>query len=113
MALEGYFGRVERIGRERLVPARLSEKAPIRHLDPTLVFFALLLTSFGALMVYSATYVQRGADGFPPRYYLDRQVIFGAIGFVVMIVTATFSYRRLKAWAWLAYAVAVMLLVAV
>jgi rod shape determining protein RodA len=113
MALEGSLGRVERLGRERIVSGRLSENAPIRHLDPTLMLLALVLAAFGALMIYSATYVMLKADSSPPRYYLDRQLIFAAVGFAVMIVTATFSYRRLKAWAWLGYAVSVLLLLAV
>jgi rod shape determining protein RodA len=103
MALEGYFGRVERIGRERVVPARLSEKAPIRHLDPALVLMSLMLAGFGALMIYSATYARLQDNGFPPRYYLDRQLIFIAAGIAGMTMLALFSYRRLKAWAWLAY----------
>ncbi|MFY9588726.1 MAG: FtsW/RodA/SpoVE family cell cycle protein, partial [Actinomycetota bacterium] len=113
MAFEGSVGRVERIGRERLVPARLSEKAPIRHLDPTLVIMSLLLAGFGALMVYSATYARLEDNGLPPRYYLDRQLIFAAVGVIAMGVLAVFSYRKLKAWAWLAYAVGVLLLIAV
>jgi rod shape determining protein RodA len=113
MALEGSFGRVERIGRDRVVSARLSEKAPIRHLDPTLVLLALILCAFGLLMIYSATYARLRDEALPPRYYLDRQVIFASVGFVAMMITAVFSYRRLKAWAWLAYVAAVGLLLAV
>ena len=113
MALEGSFGRVERIGRDRVVSARLSEKAPIRHLDPTLVLLALMLCAFGMLMIYSATYARLKDESLAPRYYLDRQFIFAVVGFVAMIVTAVFSYRRLKAWAWLAYVAAVGLLIAV
>jgi rod shape determining protein RodA len=111
--LEGAAGRVERIGRERVMPARLSERAPIRHLDPTLVILALLLSGFGLLMVYSATFAQLRADSRPAGYYLDRQLVFTIVGFVGMVVLATFSYRRLRAWAWLAYAGSVFLLVAV
>jgi rod shape determining protein RodA len=113
MALEGSVGRVERIGRERVVPARLSEKAPIRHLDPTLVILSLILAGFGALMVYSATYARLEDNGLPPRYYLDRQLIFAAVGVIAMGVLAVFSYRKLKAWAWLGYAVALILLIGV
>ena len=113
MALEGSVGRVERLGRERLVPARLSEKAPIRHLDPTLVLLSLLLAGFGALMVYSSTHARLTEDGLSPRYFLDRQVVFAVIGVVAMTALALFSYRRLKAWAWLAYGIAVILLLAV
>jgi rod shape determining protein RodA len=112
MALES-VGRVERIGRERVVSARLSERAPIRHLDPMLVTLAIGLAGFGALMVYSATYVGLRADGSPPRFHLDRQLIFAVVGVIAMTVLATFSYRKLKAWAWLAYGVAVILLAAV
>ena len=113
MALEGSVGRVERIGRERVVSARLSEKAPIRHLDPTLVVLALMLAAFGALMVYSATHARLDAEGLSARYFLDRQVIFAVVGVVAMTALALFSYRRLKAWAWLAYAVSVILLMMV
>jgi rod shape determining protein RodA len=113
MALEGSVGRVERIGRERLVPARLSAKAPIRHLDPTLLILALFLAGFGALMVYSATHARLTEDGFSPRFFLDRQVIFAAVGVFAMGVLALFSYRKLKAWAWLAYGVSVILLLMV
>ena len=113
MALEGSFGRVERIGRERVVSGRLSEKAPIRHLDPTLVFLALMLAGFGLMMIYSATFANLEDQTLPPRYYFDRQFIFSVVGFVAMIAIALFSYRRLKAWAWLGYVVAVGLLLAV
>ena len=113
MALEGSFGRVERIGRQRLAGARLSEKAPIRHLDPTLIVLSLMLSGFGALMVYSATYANLRDNSSPQGYYLDRQLVFIAVGFVGMLVLALFSYRRLKAWAWLAYFAAVVMLVAV
>ena len=113
MAVEGYFGRVERIGRERVISARLSEKAPIRHMDATLVTLAFMLAGFGALMVYSATHSNLEADTVSPRYYLDRQLIFAAFGVVAMTALAVFSYRRLRTWAWLAYTVAVLLLVAV
>ncbi len=113
MAFEGTAGRVERIGRERLIPARLSERAPFRHLDPTLIVFALLLSGFGALMVYSATFARLDAEDLPTRYYLDRQLLFGAVGVIGMTVLALFGYRKLKAWAWLAWSVPVILLAVV
>ncbi len=113
MAFEGAAGRVERIGRERLSLPGLSEKAPIRHLDPTLIVFALLLFGFGALMVYSATFAQLEAETQPARFYLDRQLMFGVAGVIGMTVLALFGYRKLKAWAWLAWSVAVLLLIAV
>lgn len=106
------LGRVERIGRTP-VPGVLAQKAPIRHVDMTLVLTALALTAFGTIMVWSASHARLEAQGLPSRYLFDRQVIFSAVGVGLMIVTASFSYRRFKAWGPLIYLGSVMLLVAV
>ena len=111
--LEGTAGRVERIGGRRLARARLSDRAPIRHLDPTLMTLALVLAGFGALMVYSATFAHLKEEGFSPRFFLDRQVIFSVVGVVGMGVLASISYRRLRAWSGLGYAGALVLLIVV
>ena len=51
MKAEGIFGQaVDRIGGEP-ISARMARTAPIRHLDPTLLFTTLVLAAFGALMV--------------------------------------------------------------
>src|SRR5436190_24092845 len=113
MGLERPPRSIEQIGRERVAGARLSETEPIRHLDPTLVALSLMLAVVGALMIYSATYARLQDNSSPPGYYLERQLVFAAVGFIGMMVLALFSYRRLKAWAWLAYTVAVAMLVAV
>ncbi|MEA2485954.1 MAG: hypothetical protein QOD46_1065, partial [Actinomycetota bacterium] len=55
MRAEGIFGEaVDRIGGEP-ISARMARKAPLRHLDLTLLLITLLLSAFGALMIYSAT----------------------------------------------------------
>lgn len=100
---EGGAGRVTRIGRERVRGMPLSSKAPIKHLDPTLVMCALLLTAVGNLMVYSASFKRLEANGLSPRSLLNKQLSFSAAGLVAMIVVASFSYRRLKAWGPVAY----------
>ena len=102
MALEGTYGRVDRVGRERIA-AVIATKAPIRHLDFTLVLTAFLLTAFGNLMVYSASATRLRNDGLPERLLLNKQLLFSAIGVGAMIVLASFSYRRLRAWGPVAY----------
>src|SRR5438445_9919691 len=113
MAFEASLGRLERIGRERVGGRSIAEKSPIRHLDPTLLFSALALTAFGNLMVYSASSARLRAQGISPKYLLNRQVAFSLIGLGLMIVVATFNYRRLRAWAFPLYAAGLVLLIAV
>ncbi|MGZ4127790.1 MAG: rod shape-determining protein RodA [Actinomycetota bacterium] len=113
MALEGSFGRIERIGRERIGGKVLSEKSPIRHLDPTLMLAALVLTAFGNLMVYSASAARLENQGVSPRYLLNRQTTFSLVGIGLMVLVATFNYRRLRAWAAAIYVLGIGLLGAV
>ncbi|MFA5891254.1 MAG: rod shape-determining protein RodA [Actinomycetota bacterium] len=110
------MGSAERIGRARRAGLRASgiaSKAPIRHLDPTLVLTAFALTAFGNLMVYSASFRRLENDGLSPRYLLNRQLMFSLLGVVVMVVMASFSYRRLKTWGPAAYVGGVLALFAV
>ncbi len=113
MAFEGSLGRLERIGRERVGGRALAERSPIRHLDPTLLLSALGLTAFGNLMVYSASSARLRAQGTSPQYLLNRQMTFSLIGIGVMVVVATFNYRRLRAWAFPLYFAGLALLIAV
>ena len=112
MAFEGSLGRLERIGRQRIERRALADN-PIRHLDPTLLICALALTAFGNLMVYSASASRLRDQGLSPRYLLNRQMAFSLIGLAVMVVVATFNYRRLRAWAFPLYLTGLALLIAV
>jgi rod shape determining protein RodA len=112
MAFEGSLGRLERIGRERIERRALADN-PIRHLDPTLLISALALTAFGNLMVYSASSSRLRDQGLSTRYLLNRQMTFSLIGLAVMVVVATFNYRRLRAWAFPLYLGGLALLIAV
>jgi rod shape determining protein RodA len=112
MAFEGSLGRLERIGRQRIERRALADN-PIRHLDPTLLISALALTAFGNLMVYSASSSRLRDQGLSPRYLLNRQMTFSLIGLAVMVVVATFNYRRLRAWAFPLYLGGLALLIAV
>ena len=113
MAFEGSLGRLERIGRERVGGRALAERSPIRHLDPTLLLSALGLTAFGNLMVYSASSARLRAQGTSPQYLLNRQMTFSLIGIGMMVVVATFNYRRLRAWTFPLYFAGLALLIAV
>jgi rod shape determining protein RodA len=97
MRAEGIFGEaVDRIGGEP-ISARMARKAPVRHLDLTLLVVTLLLSAFGALMIYSATVHQQTTAGIDP--YLRKQLVYMVVGFVVLLLVAVFDYRYLRTFA--------------
>lgn len=82
-------------------PARrwLGDVAPIRHLDPTLIFVSFGLTIYGLLMVYSATHRALDSFGEDPAFYLKRQLAFMMLGLIVLVLAAVFDYRLVKVYA--------------
>ncbi|HYO61564.1 MAG TPA: rod shape-determining protein RodA [Actinomycetota bacterium] len=113
MAMEGIFGEaVDRIGGEP-ISARMARKAPLRHLDPTLLLVTLLLTGFGAVMIMSATQHKQEAAGLDPTLFLDRQLAYIVAATVVLFVVSLFDYRHFRAFAPVFYAIVVLALVAV
>jgi rod shape determining protein RodA len=84
-----------------------------RHLDVLLVVTVVIIAAFGALMVYSSTRVPLQTAGISPTYYLYKQVVFIALGIVVMFVLAAIDYRHFRDWAPYLYGVSLLLLIAV
>ncbi len=99
--------------RTRVAPGALGKTsrnpaAPWRHLDLVLLGCILAVGALGCLMIFSAT---RGRD--PSDFdtsYLAKQVLFMAIGFGAMVMTAFVDYRRYRELAPLAYGGALLLL---
>ncbi len=88
---------------------RADPTAAWRHLDLVLVGCLVAISAIGVLMVYSAT---RGPGGGEPldQTYLKRQLLFVAIGFAVLIVTATVDYHRVRDYAPIAYLACISML---
>ena len=113
MRAEGLFGQaVDRIGGEP-VSARMARKAPIRHMDFSLLLITLLLASAGAAMVFSATASKQREEGLDPATFLKRQIVFAVIGALLLVAMSTFDYRRLKAFSIFIYAGTLVALVVV
>ena len=85
----------------------------LRHCDFVLVGSAFLLSLIGAVMVYSATRVGPNAVAGDPRYYLKRQVLWVALGLVVMVAVALLDYHWLEQWGYVIYGLVVLSLLAV
>ena len=113
MGMQGVFGEaVDRIGGQP-IPARMAKRAPIRHLDPTLILATLLMAAYGAVMIYSATASKQEDAGLDPTLFLKRQVLFIGIGIVLLIGASFFDYRHLAGLAPIAYGLALVGLVVV
>jgi cell division protein FtsW len=97
------------------VSARTKKKPPAPPLEYSLLLTATLcLLAFGAVMVFSASsarsLLNHGGSGF---YYLERTLIFGAIGLVVMRLAAVRGVAAVKTLTPLILGVAMFLLFAV
>jgi cell division protein FtsW len=64
-----------------------------------LVLVTLGLVAFGLVMVYSATSAPAALARTDPMSYLKKQGVYALIGVALMLMTARFDYRRLRALA--------------
>jgi cell division protein FtsW len=78
-----------------------------------LVLVTLGLVAFGLVMVYSATSAPAALARTDPMSYLKKQVVYALLGVGLMIAMSRFDYRRLRAVAPSAVAVALLLCLAV
>ncbi|MGH9121331.1 MAG: rod shape-determining protein RodA [Acidimicrobiales bacterium] len=84
-----------------------------RHVDAILVGAVVLISVFGALMVYTTTRSGLHAAGRSPYYDVDKQLLFIGLGLVVMAVVASIDYHRLRDWAPVLYGLSTLLLLGV
>jgi rod shape determining protein RodA len=80
------------------------QRRPIRHLDPTLLLVTGALLMIGLFAIYSATGQTLRQDGLDPLSRVNKQLVTAVLGFVVLLVMATFDYRFLKVYAGFIYA---------
>ncbi|MGH2704548.1 MAG: rod shape-determining protein RodA [Actinomycetota bacterium] len=110
---DSLYGRVEQVGRERLVPRHLSKKAPIRHLDLSLLLVVSALSLVGAVAIYSATRTGLTSLNRDPHFFLKRQLAFLALALIAFLVMLLFDYRQLRGLAPLIYAAGLGMLILV
>jgi rod shape determining protein RodA len=97
--------RSERLAREAVQRKWIGAYTPVRHIDPLLALAALVLSGFGLLMIYSATFHRLETAGQDPTFYVDRQLVSLGVGLVGMLAVTLFDYRVYRAWAPVLYAV--------
>jgi len=81
--------------------------------DWGLLSIVMLLFGLGIVMVFSASFAWGYADYDDPYFYLVRQLIWGVIGLVVMVMVANIPYTIWERWSVVLMAVALLALMAV
>ena len=61
-------------------------------MDYTILFVTLVLTAFGVIMVYSASFYEQGLLG-DSAYYFRRQLGWAGVGLVMMLVASRIDYK--------------------
>ncbi|TFB24296.1 putative lipid II flippase FtsW [Filobacillus milosensis] len=90
-------------------------KKHLKNMDYPLLVIILLLSLFGLVMVYSASFVHAGLDPNvnDPAFYFKRQRLWLILGLFVFFFMSMFSYRRLGQLTPLLFLITFLLLLAV
>lgn len=79
-----------------------------KRLDWTIVFILALFAVIGTMMIYSATLNSTLLHSYPMK-----NVLFFAMGLVLMLTASLINYRYLFKWAWWIYGLGIALLIGV
>ena len=95
---EQVVGRVNRNSRKlKFIPSFITKKQG--GLDFPLVILVTILTVFGVVMVFSASYYNSINDTGSPYSYLKSQGFYAVTGFVIMYIASKINYRIWRNWA--------------
>jgi len=84
-----------------------------RSWDWPLIFVTCGLTILGTLLVWAATEPSLRQAGLDPHSYLKKAALWAFLGLILMFVTASIDYRRIRRWTPVLYGVSLLLLLAV
>ena len=98
--------------RSRLAKAFASDGVA-RSWDWLLILATCALTAGGTLLVWAATEPSLRAAGLDPHSYLKKAILWAALGLVLMFVTSSIDYRRIRRLTPALYVLSLLLLLAV
>ena len=84
-----------------------------RSWDWPLIFVTCGLTVLGTVLVWAATEPALRQAGLDPHTYLKKAALWAFLGLILMFVTASIDYRRIRRWTPVLYSVSLLLLLAV
>jgi len=89
--------RTEPVERVKRLPRQPRRKFKLGQIDAFLFLLVLVLTIFGLIMVFSASYYGTISKNLSPYYYLQRAAIWDALGIGVMVIVSfipTATYKK-------------------
>jgi len=89
------------------------DKINEKKLDFSMLITIIILLCMGILMVSTASSYHALTIYEDSNYLLTRQLIFAIAGIVAMLVISRIDYKIYKRWSYIAYAIALLLLIAV
>ena len=90
-----------------------NEKDTKNNLDFGMLITIIILLCAGIVMVASASSYYALSNYNNSNYFLVRQLFFGIIRFIFMIIISNIDYKRYKKWGYLFYIICLVLLVLV
>lgn len=90
-----------------------NEKDTKNNLDFGMLITIIILLCAGIVMVASASSYYALSNYNNSNYFLVRQLFFGIIGFIFMIIISNIDYKRYRKWGYLFYIICLVLLVLV
>ena len=84
-----------------------------RSWDWPLIFVTCGLTVLGTVLVWAATEPSLRQAGLDPHSYLKKAALWAFLGLILMFVTASIDYRRIRRWTPVLYVLSLLLLGAV
>ncbi|MCL2285706.1 MAG: putative lipid II flippase FtsW [Firmicutes bacterium] len=90
-----------------------AEVRVVGSVDYVLLFVVSILVLFGVVMVFSASYMMAGTRFDDPFHFLRRNIVFAAVGFLVMLFLANFNYELLRPLSTLLYLISIVFLIMV
>lgn len=85
----------------------------MKKYDKVLLIAVIIISLFGALMIYSASYVWAEYKFDDPYKFLKSQCIFLAVGYVIMILVSKFNYHNYKHLANIIFGICLLMLILV
>ena len=100
--------------RRRSLLARSFAKGGVaRSWDWPLILVTCGLTVLGTVLVWAATEPMLRQAGLDPHTYLKKAALWGILGLILMFITASIDYRRIRRWTPVLYGLSLLLLLAV
>lgn len=79
--------------------------------DFLFLILVLVLTVFGVVMIYSASYYHSISKYGNPYYFLRNDLLYKALGWILFFILANFDYHRLGKYSWIVLGAGLAMLV--